>query len=44
MVLGAEAIPAIGALDLAQLADAPRFKRVAVRELGPDLCESYQRV
>jgi diaminohydroxyphosphoribosylaminopyrimidine deaminase/5-amino-6-(5-phosphoribosylamino)uracil reductase len=44
MVLGAAGIPAIGALALAQLADAPRFKRVALRELGPDLCESYQRV
>jgi diaminohydroxyphosphoribosylaminopyrimidine deaminase/5-amino-6-(5-phosphoribosylamino)uracil reductase len=44
MVLGAEGIPAIGALALAQLADAPRFRRVAVRELGPDLWESYQRV
>lgn len=43
MVLGAEGRPAVAALALARLADAPRFKRVALRELGPDLWESYER-
>lgn len=44
IVLGAEGKPAVGALSLARLADAPRWKRVAVRELGPDLWETYERI
>jgi len=44
MVLGAEGRPAVAALAPAQLADAPRFTRVALRELGPDVWESYERV
>jgi diaminohydroxyphosphoribosylaminopyrimidine deaminase / 5-amino-6-(5-phosphoribosylamino)uracil reductase len=44
ILLGEEGRPAIGALELALLADAPAFKRVAVREVGPDLWESYERV
>jgi diaminohydroxyphosphoribosylaminopyrimidine deaminase / 5-amino-6-(5-phosphoribosylamino)uracil reductase len=44
IVLGAEGKPAVAALALARLADAPRFKRVALRELGPDIWESYERV
>lgn len=44
LVLGAEGRPAIGALALSQLWDAPRWRRVAVRELGADLWESYERV
>lgn len=43
IVLGAEGRPAIGALGLARLADAPAWRRVALRELGPDLWESYER-
>lgn len=43
LLLGAEGRPAIGQLAVATLADAPRFRRVAVRELGPDLHESYER-
>ncbi len=43
LVLGAEGRPAIGALSLGQLADAPHWRRVAVRELGPDLWETYER-
>lgn len=43
IVLGAEGKPAIGALALTQLAQAPRWRRVALRELGPDLWESYER-
>ena len=43
IVLGGEGKPAIAALELAKLADAPRFKRVAVREIGDDLWESYER-
>ncbi|MDX2277031.1 MAG: RibD family protein [Hyphomonadaceae bacterium] len=43
IVLGAEGRPAIGALALGKLADAPAWRRVAVREIGPDLWESYER-
>jgi diaminohydroxyphosphoribosylaminopyrimidine deaminase / 5-amino-6-(5-phosphoribosylamino)uracil reductase len=44
ILLGGEGRPAIAALSLAALADAPRWRRVALRELGPDLWESYERV
>jgi len=44
IVLGAEGRPSVAALALAHLADAPRFARVALRELGPDIWESYERV
>jgi diaminohydroxyphosphoribosylaminopyrimidine deaminase / 5-amino-6-(5-phosphoribosylamino)uracil reductase len=44
MVLGAEGRPAVASLALAKLADAPTFRRVALRELGPDIWESYERV
>lgn len=43
LVLGMEGRPAVAALELARLADAPRFRRVALRELGPDIWESYER-
>jgi diaminohydroxyphosphoribosylaminopyrimidine deaminase/5-amino-6-(5-phosphoribosylamino)uracil reductase len=44
IVLGAEGRPGVAALALSSLAAAPRFKRVALRELGPDIWESYERV
>lgn len=44
MVLGGEGRPGVAALALTSLAAAPRFKRVALRELGPDIWESYERV
>ena len=43
ILLGEEGRAAIGPLQLKQLADAPMFKRVATRQLGPDLWESYER-
>lgn len=43
IVLGDAGRPAVAALEFVRLADAPRWKRVAVRELGPDLWESYER-
>jgi diaminohydroxyphosphoribosylaminopyrimidine deaminase/5-amino-6-(5-phosphoribosylamino)uracil reductase len=43
IVLGAEGRPGVAALALSSLAAAPRFKRVALRELGPDIWESYER-
>ncbi|MBT4741405.1 MAG: bifunctional diaminohydroxyphosphoribosylaminopyrimidine deaminase/5-amino-6-(5-phosphoribosylamino)uracil reductase RibD [Rhodospirillaceae bacterium] len=36
MVIGGDGRPAIGELDIGQLSDAPRFKRVEMRVLGPD--------
>ena len=42
--LGAEGRPGIAALALDSLAAAPAFRRVALRELGPDIWESYERV
>lgn len=44
LLLGAEGRPGIGPLALKALGDAPRFARVAVREVGPDLWESYERI
>jgi diaminohydroxyphosphoribosylaminopyrimidine deaminase/5-amino-6-(5-phosphoribosylamino)uracil reductase len=44
ILLGAEGRPGIGPLALKKLADAPRFERVAIREVGPDLWESYERI
>ncbi len=43
ILLGAEGRPAIAALGLESLASAPRFVRVAVEALGPDLRERYER-
>lgn len=43
IVLGAEGRPGIGGLALAALAKAPRFRRVAVEQVGDDLWERYER-
>lgn len=43
LLLGAEGRPAVGALALARLAEAGRWRRIALRELGPDLWERYER-
>ena len=43
IVLGGDAKPAVAALELGKLADAPRFKRVDVKEVGDDLWERYER-
>ena len=43
IVLGEEGRPAIGGLGLSALADAPRFRRTNVVEIGPDLWERYER-
>jgi diaminohydroxyphosphoribosylaminopyrimidine deaminase/5-amino-6-(5-phosphoribosylamino)uracil reductase len=44
IVLGAEGRAGVAALVVASLADAPAFRRVALRELGPDIWESYERI
>ena len=41
VLLGADGRPAIEALSLERLADAPRLRRVAVRPLGADIWEEY---
>lgn len=43
IVLGAGGRPAIAGIGVEALAAAPRFHRVAVEELGPDLWERYER-
>jgi len=43
MALGAAGLPAIADITFSSLAEAPRWRRVALRELGPDLWESYER-
>jgi len=44
MILGDEGRPAVGEFVLNRLADAPRFKRLAVHEVGNDLWERYERL
>jgi diaminohydroxyphosphoribosylaminopyrimidine deaminase / 5-amino-6-(5-phosphoribosylamino)uracil reductase len=43
LVIGGEGRPGVGALAIAALAQAPHFRRVEVRELGPDLWERYEK-
>jgi len=43
ILLGADGLPSVAALALARLSEAPKWRRVAIRELGPDLWESYER-
>lgn len=44
MIIGREGRPGVGALALQALSDAPRLKRVDLRELGPDVWERYERI
>lgn len=44
VLVGGEGRPAVGALAVATLAEAPHFKRVEVREVGDDLWERYVRL
>lgn len=44
IVLGAEGRPAVGAMEINALGDAPRYRRVAVETLGDDLWERYERL
>jgi len=43
ILLGGEGRPAVGALAVAALAQAPHFRRVEVGQLGDDLWERYAR-
>jgi diaminohydroxyphosphoribosylaminopyrimidine deaminase/5-amino-6-(5-phosphoribosylamino)uracil reductase len=44
MLIGEEGRPAVGALAIAALAEAPHFRRTEVREVGDDLWERYARI
>ncbi len=44
ILLGAEGRPCVAVLALARLADAPRFRRLAVAPCGDDLWERYERL
>jgi diaminohydroxyphosphoribosylaminopyrimidine deaminase/5-amino-6-(5-phosphoribosylamino)uracil reductase len=44
IVIGGEGRPAVGALAVSGLADAPHFRRREVREVGEDLWERYERI
>lgn len=44
IILGGEGRPAIGALAVAALGEAPHFRRVEVMPLGDDLWERYARI
>lgn len=43
VLIGGEGRPGVGAMAVAALAEAPHFRRVEVREVGPDLWERYAR-
>ncbi len=43
LLIGGEGRPAVGALAIAALAEAPHFRRVEVQEVGDDLWERYER-
>jgi diaminohydroxyphosphoribosylaminopyrimidine deaminase/5-amino-6-(5-phosphoribosylamino)uracil reductase len=44
ILLGGEGRPAVGALAVSALVDAPHFRRLDVRPLGDDLWERYERM
>ncbi|HZW17011.1 MAG TPA: RibD family protein [Brevundimonas sp.] len=44
ILLGGEGRPCVAALALTQLADAPRFRRLAAEPCGDDLWERYERL
>ena len=43
LTIGAEGGPAIGALGLARLAEAPRFALIESRAIGPDILHRWRR-
>ena len=44
ILLGGDGRPGVAALSLARLANAPKFRRLAVEPLGDDLWERYERI
>ncbi|WP_240757936.1 bifunctional diaminohydroxyphosphoribosylaminopyrimidine deaminase/5-amino-6-(5-phosphoribosylamino)uracil reductase RibD [Palleronia sediminis] len=43
IAMGAEGLPALGALGLGRLADAPRFRLASVEQVGPDTLSQWDR-
>lgn len=43
VLLGGDGLPCVAALGLETVANAPTYERVGVKEVGPDLWESYVR-
>jgi len=43
LVIGAEGVPGIGAMDVARLAQAPRFDLAQVQQIGPDVMHCWER-
>ena len=44
ILLGGDGRPCVATLGLEKLAQAPRYERVSVKPLGPDLWERYERI
>ena len=44
VMLGAEGRPALGALGLARLDEAPRFEAAGVEQIGPDIMHRWRRI
>lgn len=44
ILLGGDGRPGVAGLELAKLADAPKFRRLSVEALGDDLWERYERI
>lgn len=44
ILIGGEGRPGVGSLALAALSDAPKLRRLEVREVGSDLWERYERI
>lgn len=44
IMLGGEGRPALGSLAVAELSQAPRFRRIALEAMAEDLWERYERV
>lgn len=44
ILIGGEGRPGVGALALSALAEAPRLRRIEIREVGDDLWERYERI
>ena len=42
VMIGAEGQPALGAMGLARLADAPRFRLIEARPIGADILHRWQ--
>jgi diaminohydroxyphosphoribosylaminopyrimidine deaminase/5-amino-6-(5-phosphoribosylamino)uracil reductase len=44
LVIGADGVPAVGAMGIARLQDAPRFELADTRRLGGDVMQDWRRI